>query len=112
MMILLEYTYEQKTQKGIVFTSVDCEVECELRPAHCPTHDFAGGFCVGDCPDRRPAGVSVSAVYIGKENLFDGDTFHRQLAGLIAGEAENSPWVLKYLQEDAAEEWRARRHRA
>jgi protein gp37 len=21
--------------------------------AWCPTHDFAGGFCTGDCPDRR-----------------------------------------------------------
>lgn len=86
----LGYCYEPTTPMGVPMTSIDVEVECELGPT---------------------GGTVINAVYVGKENLFDGDTFHRSLACLIAGEAEDSKWVLAALEDEAAEEFAERQMR-
>jgi protein gp37 len=39
---------------------------------HCPTHDFAGGFCVGHCPDRQ----GLNFVITGGGNDLDGRPTH------------------------------------
>jgi hypothetical protein len=76
----LDFCYEPTTPKGVPITSIDCEIDCELHPT---------------------GGTVINAVYVGKENLFDGDTFHRALACLIAGEAEDSPFIRKALRDAA-----------
>jgi hypothetical protein len=86
----LDFCYEPTTPKGVPITSIDCEIDCELHPT---------------------GGTVINAVYVGNENLFDGDTFHRSLACLIAGAAEDSKWVLAALEDEAAEEFAERQMR-
>jgi hypothetical protein len=86
----LDFTYDLKTEMGVPFTTVDCEVDCELRPS----------------------GVAISGVYIDRENiLLSKDVLLISLACAIAGEAENSRHILACLEDEAAEEHAARQMR-
>jgi hypothetical protein len=89
-MTKLPFTYELKTWRGVAFTSVEADIECELSNIGKP---------------------SISAVYVEGENLFNGDILHRSLACAIANEAENTPWVLFALEDEAAEEFAERQMR-
>jgi hypothetical protein len=82
-MIRLGFTYEIKTERGIAFSSVDCEIECEYGLRGEP---------------------SMIGVYIDKENLLlSKDVLLLALACEIAGEAENSPRIIEALREEAEE---------
>jgi hypothetical protein len=85
------FTYELKTERGIAFASVDAMVDAELSNTGKP---------------------SINAVFVEGENLFLAHETHlRALACAIAGEAENSRYILAALEDEAAEEFAERQMR-
>jgi hypothetical protein len=84
------FTYEMKTERGVKFATVEAEIDAELGNTGKP---------------------SINAVFVEGENLFNGDILHRSLACAIAGEAENSRYILAALEDEAAEEFAERQMR-
>lgn len=78
----------------------------------CPTHDFAGGFCVGPCPDRR----SLDLVIVGGESGPGARPMHPEWARSLRGQCQaagvafhfkqHGEWVSVYDRDRDDPDWR------